>query len=65
MGDIFRETLKRREEEAGLRDVRAEKKTPQAVGMTQPQFSNAGKEDPRKKNLEQKRKLLAKKGIKE
>jgi hypothetical protein len=64
MPDIFRETNRKREEAAGLRDVRAEKKTPEAVGMTQQQFGNAGKEDPRKKNLAQKEALLKKKGYK-
>jgi hypothetical protein len=64
MADIFRSTNKKREEKAGLTDVRAEKKTPNAVGMSQQKFGNAGKEDPRKKNLEQRDKLLKKKGYK-
>jgi hypothetical protein len=64
MADIFRSTNKKREEAAGLTDVNAHKKTPPATGMSQQKFGNAGKEDPRKKNLEQRDKLLKKKGYK-
>lgn len=64
MPDIFRETIRRREQAAGLQDVNADKKKPPTEGMTQSQFSKAGPTDPRKKNLDQRDKLLKKKGYK-
>lgn len=57
--DIFRRTNKDREEKAGLADANAHKwKGEMKESMTQQEFSKAGKEDPRKKNLEQRDKLL-------
>lgn len=64
MPDIFRATNRKREQAAGLEDVNADKKVPPKGGMSQQQFGKAGKEDPRKKNLEQRDKLLKKKGYK-
>ena len=64
MPDIFRATKERRKQEAGLSDVNADKKKMPKGDMTQSQFSKAGKEDQRKKNLEQRDKLLKKRGYK-
>lgn len=66
MPDIFRATNRKREQAAGLEDVNADKKKLPSGngGMSQQQFGKAGKEDPRKKNLEQRDKLLKKKGYK-
>lgn len=64
MADIFRYTNRKREQAAGLQDVNADKKKMPSGGMSQAEFGKAGKEDPRKKNLDQRDKLLKKKGYK-